>query len=284
MYTNGLKGTDSKQFQQKMKLSIALTTSLASNAAEIQNSKHCRNNRNCILKLTKTKKLEDGRFIEIGGERVVNYAEESQFCNQYGLSIYSGNSSRVYEEKNHNHAGYYPICIADNYDQNDYQINWENTGIIGCFDDRKVDCDDIDGVCCSAYKGQNKNVGCSLGAQRAAVKPKYSHHYGHFCVKPSGKSQRAQDSNVSIDELLAHESPVNESNHIQGQAYACAGFSRCLPNPYTHQPEGNILCTVTYNDLKTALNDCRAFNCSHLLQYQFNGSSKLSYQILISFS
>ena len=261
-----------------MKLSIALTTSLASNAAEIKNSEHCKNNRDCILKL-KTLRLEDGRFIEIGGERVVDYEEESQFCNQYGLSIYSGVSSQVYKEKDPNHAGYYPICIADNYDQKDYKINWENTGIKGCFKNTK--CDDIDAVCCSAYHGQDKNDGCSLGAQRAAVRPKYSHHYGHFCVKPIDMSP-AQDSNVLIDKSPTHQFPVNESNHIQGQAYACGGFSRCLLNPNTHQPEGNILCTVTYNDLTTALSDCRAFNCSHLLQYQFNGSSKLSFQILMS--
>ena len=282
MYTVGLKGTDSKRFQQKMKLFIALTTSIASYAAEIRFSEHsfCRNNSNCILKL-RTIQLEDGRFVEIGGERVVNYEEESEFCSKYGLSVFSEVPSSVHHEKNHNHAGYYPICIADSYDQNDYKINWETTGKIGCFNNSNK-CDDIDAICCSAYHGQNKNKDCSLGAQRATLQSKYSHHRGHFCVKPILISP-TQDSNVIIDESTTPQSPVDESNHIERQAYTCAGFSRCLPNPYTHQPEGNIFCTVTYNDLTTALSDCRAFNCSHLLQYQFNGSSKLSYQFLISF-
>ena len=56
--------------------------------------------------------------------------------------------------------------------------------------------------------------------------------------------------------------------------YKCSGFSKCLPNPFTFQPEGNILCSVTYNDQKSALKDCFAFDCTHLLEYSFRGKSK----------
>jgi len=267
----------------KMKLSSALSASLASYAAGIKPSSRtiCKPGTNCILNLQKMQ-LSNEQFVEVGQHRVKNMQEESDFCIGYGLSRFeiSGQTSHqdillYHKEKDQKHAGFYPICIADHSSQRDYKITWEITGEIGCYN---FGCETADTFCCSAYHGQDKNADCSLGAQRAAIQPEdfYINHNGHFCVKHHMSPVYDPDVRVEepiVDEPIVDESPIDELNDITWPGYACSGFSMCLPNPYTYQPEGNILCTVTYNDRTAALKDCLATDCSHLLEYEFKGST-----------
>ena len=265
-----------------MKFSSALSASLASYAAGIQPSGRtiCKTGTNCILNLRKMQ-LSNGQFVEIGEKRVNTVQEESDFCIGYGLSRFqlSRQTSAVQDrllyqqEQDQKHAGFYPICIADHWHQRDYKITWENTGRIHCYNNPSK-CGSDDTFCCSAYHGQDKNENCSVGAQRAAIKPEnfYTDHYGHFCVKRH--MSPVHDPNVRLGESIVDESPIDQSNDITWSGYACSGFSMCLPNPKAYQPEGNILCTVTYNDRTAALKDCLATDCSHLLEYEFKGSSK----------
>lgn len=276
-----------------MKLSIALSGSLASYAAGIQPPRRtiCKTGKNCILNLRKMQ-LSNGHFVEIGNKRVKNLQEESNFCIGYRLSRFEPTQfediSRYQKQRDSKIAGFYPICIADYWHQTDYNITWENTGTTGCYYDISK-CGSADAFCCSAYHGQDKNGNCPLGAQRAAIQPEDydGYHNGHFCVKRH--MSPVHDPNVRVEEPLDHESPIDESNDItidesnditidesndSTLGYTCSGFSMCLPNPKTYQPEGNILCSVTYNDRTSALQDCLASDCSHLLEYEFRGSSK----------
>ena len=180
-----------------MKLSIALSTSLASYAcsASYAGIKHsgrtnCKTGSNCILNLRKIR-LSNGQFIEIGEKRVKNVEKESEFCIGYGLSRFqlseqtsTQDTWRYQQEQDKKNAGFNPICIADNWHQSDYQITWKNTGTIGCYNNISK-CGSADTFCCSAYDGQDKNKDCPLEAQRAAIQTKNfnTNVYGHVCVK-----------------------------------------------------------------------------------------------------
>ena len=133
------------------------------------------------------------------------------------------------------------------------------------------------------FNGQLKNKNCSLGAQRAAyggVTKDGKPHYGRVCVIPHSSTDVENSAQIRRDIKTVSTGSIQNSTlsrNTKAIGYDCSGFSRCLPNPYAFQPEGNILCSVTYNDRSAALNDCIAFECTHLLEYKFHGKSKAKF-------